>query len=198
MSEIYLTILIPSIPERVNQLNKLHKRLNNQINELPVQNEIEIIALIDNKVITIGEKRERLKNMANGKYFCFLDDDDDISDDYVLELWGACKDNDVDVICFDTWASVDGDIGTIKVSVKHPENEQFKIGEPTLRKPSHVNAWKTEKFKQYQFSDSMYGEDFDFCNQCYPHITTSHRIDKILHYYTYDKGITQAFEKPKI
>jgi len=169
---IYLSVLIPSIPERQNQLNLLLKRLEGQINKLPVKDEVEIIVLMDNKQITIGEKRERLKNMAQGKYFCLLDDDDNIDEAYIEELHNACKNEDVDVIYFDTWASVDGQVGTIKVSIEHPTNEQFVAGQDTLRKPSHVNAWKTEKFRGFKFGDRNYGEDFDFCNQCYPHITS--------------------------
>ena len=102
---------------------------------------------------------------------------------------------EVDVICFDTWATVSGDEGQISVSFNNEKNNQFLPNRITYRKPSHVNAWKTEKFQQYAFSDKMYGEDFDFCELCYPHINTGFNIGKILHYYVYDKDITQAFEK---
>lgn len=189
-----LSVLIPSIPQRRNQLNKLLYDLECQIDKLPIKGDVEIISLIDNKIVTIGEKRERLKNMVCGKFFCFVDDDDAIHADYIQEIYNACKDNNVDVVYFDSWASIDGTEGKIDVSINN-ENEQFDPVNGTKRKPSHVNAWLTEKFKQYKFSDSMYGEDFDFCNQCYPHITSSYRIDRTLHFYTYDSNITEAFDR---
>lgn len=192
---IYLSVLIPSIPERMEALGVLLGKLESQTNNLDDDYQVEVISLIDNKKISIGSKRERLKNMASGKYFCFVDDDDDITEDYIRELLPVCVDEDVDVITFDTLASIDGKEGRIHASMNNQKNNQFIPGKITYRKPSHVNAWLTSKFKQYQFSDSMYGEDFDFCNQCYPHIHTGYRIDKVLHHYVFDKDITQAFEK---
>lgn len=183
-----LSVLIPSIPERLEELKKLVNKLQGQIGELP----IEVIVLIDNKKISIGAKRERLKNMANGKYFCFVDDDDDITSNYIDEIFNACSDNDIDVICFDTLARVDDKFSFISVSMDN-ENEQFQSNNTTKRKPSHVNAWRTEKFKQFSFTDKNYGEDFDFCNQCYPIVESSFNISQVLHYYTYDKDITRAF-----
>jgi len=188
-----LSILIPSIPERQERLSLLFNKLQGQIDRLPVEKAIEIIVYTDNKVISIGEKRERLKNLAGGKYFCFLDDDDDIAEDYIEEIWNVAKSSRVDVIYFDTQAIIDGQIGLISVDHKNPENEQFKPGGETLRKPCHVNCWKTKKFKKFKFSNKMYGEDFDFINQCYPFMKTGHKIDKVLHYYIFDSAITRAF-----
>ena len=190
---IKLSVLIPSIPERAETLRLLLEKLESQISENSLEDEVEIIALIDNKKVSIGMKRERLKNMAQGKYFCFVDDDDGISEDYVKEIVEAINNNNVDVICFNTFALIEDLTGVIEVSINNPENEQFKPNEITLRKPSHVNAWLTEKFKKYAFGDSNYGEDFDFCNLCYPHIVSGYNINKILHFYTFDKKITQAF-----
>lgn len=191
---IQLSILIPSIPERILTLGELLSKLQKQVDNIDPSGMIEIISLIDNKQISIGVKRERLKNMASGKFFCFVDDDDDVSDEYVKEIFkGTFK--DVDVISFDSWASVDGLEGHISASIENEKNNQFLPDLITYRKPSHVNAWNTKKFKKYKFSDKMYGEDFDFCNQCYPHVKTEYKIDLILHYYIYNASITQAFEK---
>lgn len=182
-----LSILIPGIPERIDRLTLLVNKINSQITE---NMNVEVLVLIDNMKMSIGEKREKLKNMAKGKYWCMVDDDDDVSDYYVGEIYAAALENDVDVICFDTIAKVDGMPSLISVNVEN-ENEQYRYG-ITKRKPSHVNAWKSEKFNQFQFGDRNYGEDFDFCKQCYPHITSSCKIEKVLHYYTYDNKITRA------
>ena len=56
-----------------------------------------------------------------------------------------------------------------------------------------MNAWLTDKFREYHFSSKNYGEDFDFCNECYPHIESGFNIGKVLHYYIFDNKITRAF-----
>ena len=191
MSKPILSILIPAIPERANMLMVLLEKLYTQLEEIPITNDVEILVFMDNKVRSIGLKREGLKNLATGKYFCFLDDDDDITEDYLYELWSKCKEEDVDVICFDSMADVDGVKSHIKVSIKN-QNEQFNSDGDTNRKPCHVNCWNTKKFKKYHFSDSNYGEDFYFAEECYPHIVSSYKIDKILHNYIFRTEISQA------
>ena len=182
-----LSILIATIPERKNALNILIHKLNSQIAN---RKDIEIIVLMDNCIVSIGTKRNRLKDMASGTYFCFLDDDDDIAPTYIHDLTERC-DNVYDVIYFDTWATCDGQEGVISIDIEN-ENEQFNPDGKTKRKPSHVNAWLTKKFRKFKFSDKNYGEDFDFCNQCYPLIENPYKINKILHYYIFDKQITKA------
>ena len=186
-----LSILIPAIPERANMLMNLLDKLYNQLDGIPIDNDVEILVFMDNRVRSIGMKREGLKKLAKGKYFCFLDDDDDVTDDYLFELWSKCKDEDVDVICFDSLADVEGVKSQVSVSIKN-QNEQYNHDGDTLRKPCHVNCWNTKKFKKYHFSDASYGEDFYFAEKCYPHITTSYKIDKILHYYNFRADISKA------
>jgi hypothetical protein len=61
--EIVLSILIPSIPERMGMLNKLLEHLNLLFNK----EWVEILVLMDNKSMSIGEKRIRLLSIAKGK-----------------------------------------------------------------------------------------------------------------------------------
>ena len=88
-----LSILIPSIPSRFGRAKALYEKILNMVGD----KQIEILMLTDNKKRTIGEKRESLKNVSNGKYFMFVDDDDDLLD--LEDLYNAtCE--DVDVITF--------------------------------------------------------------------------------------------------
>jgi len=125
---IKLSILIPSIPERADTLKSLIAKLEWQIKKAEAEKSVEIICLIDNKQITIGEKRNRLKNMANGEYFCFVDDDDDIYDEYIGAILVATL-NGTDVISFDSWCDIEGETGRVSVSIHNEENEQFVAGE---------------------------------------------------------------------
>jgi hypothetical protein len=88
-----LSILIPSIPSRFDKAIGLYHKIVFLVGE----RDIEILMLTDNKKRTIGEKREALKNASNGKYFMFVDDDDDLVD--LEDLYNATFE-DVDVITF--------------------------------------------------------------------------------------------------
>ena len=72
---IKLTIGIPSIPERMNNyLSPFYKKLLDQIGD---SKDIEVISLMDNKVMSIGRKKNLLFSLAQGQYTCVIDDDDD-------------------------------------------------------------------------------------------------------------------------
>jgi hypothetical protein len=72
-----LSILICTLPKRIEMYNELIACLTKQIDLLPADliNPIEIVSC-SNEFISIGEKRNLLLNEANGDYICFIDDDD--------------------------------------------------------------------------------------------------------------------------
>jgi hypothetical protein len=72
--EILLTIAIPTIEKRKIIFNELHDELKKQ--SLPYGDLIEIIYLRDNGEMSIGNKRNELNNLSNGKYVIQWDDDD--------------------------------------------------------------------------------------------------------------------------
>jgi hypothetical protein len=59
--------------------------------------DIEILLFLDNKKRTVGGKRDALVQMSRGKYFMFVDDDDDLVS--IDEIYQATF-QDVDVITF--------------------------------------------------------------------------------------------------
>ena len=95
---ILLTIAIPTIQSRKDCFNKLLKEFKKQSE--PYGDQIEIISLCDNKEMPIGEKRNRLNSMANGKYVVQWDDDDWISEDGIELIMEGIK-MDVDCITYD-------------------------------------------------------------------------------------------------
>ena len=99
MSEVKLTIGIPTIPNRNRRfLEPLFSKLMGQVGG---NKDVEIIALMDNKMMSIGRKKTLLFSMASGKYACIIDDDDDVTDDFVSTLRSVIDDKlDVDVICY--------------------------------------------------------------------------------------------------
>jgi len=149
-----LSILIPSIPSRFQKSIELYHRLENMVGEM----DIEILMFTDNKKRTIGEKRDALKNIANGKYFMFIDDDDDLVG--LEDLYQATF-SDVDVISFISECR-NNDNSTYKVifglgyDVEHNSADGLYLD--CKRPPFHVCAWN-RKFQNYSFPAVNYAED---------------------------------------
>lgn len=74
-------ILILSVLERQDKLNKLLKVLEPQLNE-----NVAVLVLTDNQDYSVGFKRTRLLEMSRADYVSFIDDDDMITEDYVESL----------------------------------------------------------------------------------------------------------------
>ena len=74
-----LSVLICTIPERKEKFDILL----NKLQFLSINKDVEI--LCDNRArgtVTIGQKRNDLINKSTGDYISFVDDDDDISNNY--------------------------------------------------------------------------------------------------------------------
>ena len=75
-----LSILICSLEERKEEfLSRIISILTPQIKD----NDVEIVILTDDGEMPIGTKRNLSLDVSNGKYVCFIDDDDIVSDKYV-------------------------------------------------------------------------------------------------------------------
>ncbi len=62
--------------------------------------------MMDNKKRTLGYKRNEMLYLAKGEYVVFIDDDDEISSDYVTTLLEATRSN-ADVLCYNVEISID-------------------------------------------------------------------------------------------
>lgn len=186
-----LSILIPSVPSRIDKVKSLYDRLNNLIGDSP----IEVLIFTDNKKRSIGKKRESLVKISNGEYVCFLDDDDDFFDEYVNELLLATEQG-ADVITFKQKCTIDGKSCIVDFDLNHTENEEVKMikGEyrDVKRMPFHICAWKSEIAKSEDFPDVGYGEDWDWCKRILAKTNTQYKIDKVLHHYVFDSNVTEA------
>ena len=88
-----ISILICTIEGREKPLSELLNILDNQKNE-----KVEILLNKDNREKTVGKKRNELINQAKGKYICFIDDDDIVSDDYISKILYSINNSNPDVI----------------------------------------------------------------------------------------------------
>lgn len=190
MNNILLTVAIPSLPERMNGgLSRLFLKLQAQIGD---QKDIEILSIVDNRSMSIGKKRTRLFGIASGLYTCIIDDDDDVSDDFVAVLRDAVvKAQNADVICYNQQATINGNVWIVKTNLNHNKKHPFDQletnykGEPVVcrRPPWHWCAWKTEFAKNIPFGDSNCHEDAIFVSQAANSAKTQYVVDKTLCFY---------------
>lgn len=187
MKNIQLSILIPSIPSRWGSAIALYNSLLSMVGD----KQIEIIMLTDNKIITIGEKHNHLMQMANGKYFCFIHDDDELlSIDEIYEATFL----DVDVIDFKAKClNSDGSsfIVTQRLgnAIEHNTDNGKYID---CNRPPFPNCAWHNKFKLFSFPDVSYAEDWGFIEKCLSIAKTEHFIDEILFSYNFNSETTEA------
>jgi len=178
-----LSILICAIKEREESLKKL-------LNKIPKLSKLEIITLFDNGEMTVGEKRNKLIEKANGKYVCFIDDDDDISEEYIDTMLKGCESN----------ADCVGMVGIITFSGKNPRkfihsikyNRYFEENEIYYRPPNHLNAIKKELIADIKFPEKNNGEDTDWAMQVMKsgRLKTEYEVNEVLYHYLFDSEKT--------
>lgn len=186
-----LSILTPTIPGREAQLSALQSKIAEQLTAENAE-KVEHLAFSDNRKRSIGAKRQALVDIARGEYVAFVDDDDDISDDYISKLLAAIE-RKPDVVTFQQEVTYNGRVGIVEFGLNN-QDQPFKEGRITPRAPWHVCAWKREKIAPCQFGESNYGEDIVWCLQARRRISTGIHIDSILHYYRHDASTTAAPE----
>lgn len=183
---IILSILIPTVPERREQFGRLFDKINSQ----SVGKAVEILSFCDNRRRSIGLKRQALLDAAAGRYSAFVDDDDNVSDEYIAELYNAAK-SSVHVISFRQDASWNGAKSEVQFSIQN-EDEEFNPGGITKRFPWHSCAWRTDVARRAVFSDKNWGEDHDWVCQLKPLQLVEAHIPRVLHHYCHTDAASLA------
>lgn len=185
-----LSILIPSLPERSEKLASLCRDvLAPQIRASG--GEAEVLVLTDFRTMSLGEKRNKLMSIADGEYFVHLDDDDSLAPGAVGEILRAVRENPgVDVVCYDSMASIDGCRPfRVSTSIEFDNEQVSPDGEggflPVRRKPWHWCCWRAELARRFRFSGRI-DEDWQWLSQVLPHVRTQARLDLALHVYRHD------------
>lgn len=193
----YLSILTPSVPSRVdNSLKTLMEKIDKQIKENNLEKKVEHLIFIDNKIRTVGRKRDNLVQSAVGQFIAFVDDDDDISDDYVLEIVNAIKNNsDVDVITFKQDCYIENYPRSVANFGLKNEQQPYSPGTVFTRKPYHICAWNRLLAKNYNVPSNNICEDQGWVCQMWDVAKTEYHIDKILHTYNHSTANTTCLQQ---
>jgi hypothetical protein len=139
--------------------------------------------------MTIGEKRTLLVRQAKGRFACFVDDDDNVSPDYIQIIRRALEQvPDADVVqmrgayyvddCFDR---------PFFHSLTHQTYWEDAHG--FYRPPNHLNVTRTYIMQTIPFQTSSFGEDTDYALRlAQSHLLQTEAVigeDEILYHYYY-------------
>lgn len=185
-----LSILICCKIDRFIKMSKpLYEKLSWQVLEAGIDGEV-IWDATEN--ISIGTKRNNLLQRSKGEYICFVDDDDDVSTDYVkLLLEGINK--GVDCCSLKGIYTVDGLMdGLFEHSLKYQEwktNSDIQSATHIKyeRYPNHLNCIKSSIAKQFKFPEKNFGEDHDWSKRLHESglLKTEHYIEQPIYFYKY-------------
>jgi glycosyltransferase involved in cell wall biosynthesis len=190
---IDLTVAMCSIDTRYRTFAlRMQDMLWGQHQRLPLadRQRVEILILSDNKVMTIGTKRNWLVQMAQGRYVQFVDDDDRLADDALKRVL-ACTAYDCDVICFPAMVSLGG--GPARIC-HYSKNFGHDHNTATCyqRLPNHICATKREIMLDTPFLNICMGEDADYARRLAPKLKTECTLEKPLYFYDYDPRTSEC------
>lgn len=177
-NSIKLSVLVCTVQGREHYLERLMSILEKQ-----ADSHMEI--LMDSGPGSIGEKRNRLLSKASGKYVCFIDDDDTVTDDYYEKIKPGI-DGNYDCCVLRGMYYVDG----VKMKPFYHSNvydRYYDDAQAYYRYPNHLNVIKTEIARQIGFLPISHGEDTDFATRLKKSglIKNEFNVDEITYNYLY-------------
>lgn len=154
------SVLIATIPGREKSLQALVASIHEKTKRICPSLRVEICLGFDNKEMSIGSKRQKLLTGARGKYMSFIDDDDEITDAYIEDMWQT----------FTTGAHVMRIRGQLKqytfvhsLDIKLTDMMASRTVPPVFqRPPNHLNPMLTDVAIWIPFKNAVYGEDLDW------------------------------------
>jgi len=157
-----------------------------------MEDNVEILTIVDNKCMSIGEKRNWLLSMAKWDYVSFVDDDDRINSSYIKSLLEGIE-SGKDVICFDANISING--WAYKKVDYNINNNHWFVDDIYYRLPNHLMCWKAELAKSVKYDDISFGEDTNWANDMIWLVNSQHKINKVLYYYDYNDQTSESIKR---
>lgn len=151
------SILIPTLVERSDKLTQLLTSIHEKRQRICPTLKIEFCISCDNREKSVGLKREELLKGAKGKYMSFVDDDDDLTDEYFEDAL-ACIQGGFHV------CRLRGQMSqyTFTHSIENKLTDPMARDEVFLRPPNHLNVMLTDIGNLIRFKDASRGEDLDW------------------------------------
>jgi len=188
-----LSILIPTLPSRIVCFNRLINHIQQQISTSSSEDKVEILALLDNKKHSVGDKRNMLLDLATSDFITFVDDDDRLSNNYIAKILETIELNfDSDCIVYDVICTIDsGKPIYCKYGIEYeynwdvPNNKWFG-------KPAHTMIYNSKIAKKHRYKSINFGEDSDWVKRACLDIKKQTRINEVLYFYDHNTKTTET------
>lgn len=204
MTPIELSILIPSTPDRKEDLQKLLECIDKQeyvrkvdmydVDGLKCERywdilcPIEVLVFEDAKIMTIGEKRELLYKHAKGTHSIQVDSDDLLAPNAIQLILEAIRSNpEIPVITFRERCMINGEYKSSNHSIKYEKWQDNFDGYSFVRCPFYKDVIRTDIAKSVPFNRVRWNEDEQQSMALKPLLTDEIHIDKELYYYIYNE-----------
>jgi len=189
-----LSILMVTLSSRKEMFDKVHQHILKQINDNHLENEVEIVVFEDEKQYPVGMKRNALIKEAKGNFTCFVDDDDWVSDDYVMTLYTAIALNpEIDCVGM-KGLLVSGDLGDKEFIHSIKFDSYWEDATYYYRPPNHLNPIKRSITSKFNFPLMNRGEDTDWSlNICRTGVLQKEVfVDKVLYFYRFEYATSET------
>ena len=169
--------------------------------QVAARDDVEILVWLDNKRRSIGRKRDDLVQAAQGSFLAFVDDDDDVPDDYVKMAveWTATQPG-ADVFTFDQHCWYNG-LGpfTVSFGLGYPDEEMALLPQGgnyrnIRRAAGHSCIWCASLAKAVRFEDESYFEDTNWAAKLREMAKVEVRIPAVMHLYRYDDLVSEGHD----
>lgn len=198
-------IMIPTVVDRPDQFKRLVDTLAPQL--IKYNGDIEVVVLWNNYEHELSELRQIMIEYATADYTNFIDDDDNVSEDYCDKIYPLL--DGVDYIGFRV-AFYQHNQKQKQVVHSLTSEGWFDNGEGYFRRGTLINPTKRELMLKAGFKNSDYRkgvpEDTTYAINIDPYLKTEHFIEEEVHIYmpTDDhawsrfEGPTGNFTRPKL
>lgn len=164
---------------RAEQLSRLLAKLNS----MAVGKPVEVLYNGDNGELTVGKKRNALLAQASGRYVAFVDDDDDVSDDYVDSILAAVNEGP-DCVGIDGMLCLKQGNIMFRHSIEY--QGWYNGVDAFYRTPNHLNPVKREIALEVLFPEISNGEDRVYSDTLRRRLKTEIYIDHPIYFYKKD------------
>lgn len=183
-NSLLLTVTIASVSIRKDMLENLLSKLNEQISENNLQNEVEILVDADDYRF-LGTKRKIMLSKASGLFTCAIDDDDNVSPNYIKLIVEAIqKDESVDCLGINGVITTNG-LDAKKWFISCHYEDWFEKDDVYYRTPNHICPIKTELARLVDFDEVAWGEDYPFSKRVKKYLKKETVINEPIYYYQY-------------
>lgn len=187
MSDILLSILIPTTVDRREQFTKLRQFILEQINEFDLAELVEIISIEDDKEMTIGEKRNKLYQKATGVYSWQIDSDDWLHYQAIPMVVDELRSKECDCVGFKELCIFDGKrVESSNFSLKYGGWADNVDGFNHVRSPFFKTPIKTRICLQVSVPHIRFSEDHEFSRMIYPLLHKENYIDNFIYHYIHN------------